>query len=462
MNILGATLTQLIKAIKARELSSEELVRYFAKRYDKFDKELNCFITYCKQEPKSQSSKEALCGVPLAIKDNIITKDIETTAASEVLKDYIPPYDATVVTRLKDAGANILGKTNLDAWAHGSSTETSDFGSTKNPHDSNRVPGGSSGGSAAAVASYLVPAALGTETGGSVRQPASWCGVVGLKPTYGRSSRYGLIAMASSFDCPGALTRSVEDAALLLAIIAGGDPYDATTSNKSVPNYVKSLKGKKTFTIGVPDDYFDGVDSEIVSAVNESLALFENKGHKVKKIKLTHPKYVISVYTVIQRAEVSSNLARFDGIRYGQSRSHFGEEAKRRIMLGAYTLAHGYYDEYYKKAQKVRSVIMHDFDRIFKEVDMIVSPTTPVTALKLGEYKKYPFFGELMDSLNEPASIAGLPGISIPVGKDKKGLPIGMQIISRAFDEETMLSLAYQYEQETGFGGVLQVPEKFR
>ncbi|MFQ5452351.1 MAG: amidase [Candidatus Paceibacterota bacterium] len=252
------------------------------------------------------------------------------------------------------------------------------------------------------------------------------------------------------------------DRALLLAIIAGGDPYDATTSNKSVPNYVKSLKGKKTFTIGVPDDYFDGVDSEIVSAVHESIALFENKGHKVKKIKLTHPKYVISVYTVIQRAEVSSNLARFDGIRYGQSRKHFGEEAKRRIMLGAYTLAHGYYDEYYKKAQKVRSVIMHDFDRIFKEVDMIVSPTTPVTALKLGEYKKYPFFGELMDSLNEPASIAGLPGISIPVGKDKKGLPIGMQIISRAFDEETMLSLAYQYEQETGFGGVLQVPEKFR
>jgi aspartyl-tRNA(Asn)/glutamyl-tRNA(Gln) amidotransferase subunit A len=351
----------------------------------------------------------------------------------------------------------------MDAWAHGSSTETSDYGPTKNPWDITRSPGGSSGGSAAAVSAYLSPAAIGSETAGSIRQPAAWSGIIGLKPTYGRISRYGLIAMGSSLDCPGPMTIDVADAAYLLQILAGFDKYDATSSDKVVDNYLDFLSKKRSYTIGISEDYFSGVDEQVKKAVDHVIDIFTKNGHRIKKIKLIPPKYAISVYTIIQRAEVSSNLARYDGIRYGNPRSFFGEEAKRRIMLGTFVLSYGYYDAYYKKAQKVRTLIIEDFKRVFKEVEMIFAPTTPVTALKLGEFEKYPFFGEMMDVLNEPAAVAGLPAINFPVGLDKNNLPIGAQLMGRWFEEKEILNLTYQLEKETNFFGIIKKGiEKYR
>lgn len=451
--ILGKSLVEFIKLINQKKISSKELYDYFLKRIKKYNPKLNAFITVIDGGKKTNRLK---LGIPIAVKDNFCTKGIKTTASSKVLENFVPPYESTVTQKLLDEGFSIIGKTNMDAWAHGSSTETSDFGPTKNPWDLSRAPGGSSGGSAAAVASYLSAVAIGSETAGSIRQPAAWCGVVGLKPTYGRVSRYGLIAMGSSLDCPGPMTRTVEDSALLLRILAGKDPYDATTVDVPPADYLKTLKEKKKFIIGVPKEYFEGVKDEIKEKVFQAIEILKKIGHRLKKVKLIHPKYSISVYTVVQRAEVSSNLARYDGIRYGNSRHYFGQEAKRRIMLGTYTLSYGYYDAYYKKAQKVRKLIVDDFNRVFKEVDLIVAPTTPVTALKLGEWEKYPFFGELMDMLNEPAAVAGLPAISIPVGLNKDNLPIGIQFIGRHFDEESILNLAYQFEKETEFFGVVK------
>jgi len=454
MDILGKSVTELLKLLKKKKISSKELHDYFLKRIKKYNPKLNAFLTVV---DNVQSINRLYRGIPLAVKDNFCTKGIRTTASSKVLDDFIPPYESTVTQRLRNAGFSIIGKTNMDAWAHGSSTETSDYGPTKNPYDLTRVAGGSSGGSAVAISSYLSPVAIGSETAGSIRQPAAWSGVIGFKPTYGRVSRYGLIAMGSSLDCPGPLTRTVEDAALILQILAGKDPYDATTTDVRVPNYLKYLKVRKLLTIGVADEYFDGVDDEIKDRVFRCIDTLKQMGHRLKKVKLIHPKYSISVYTIVQRAEVSSNLARYDGIRYGNSRHYFGPEAKRRIMLGTYTLSHGYYDAYYKKAQRVRGLIIEDFRRVFREVDVIISPTTPVTALKIGEWEKYPFFGELMDVLNEPAAVAGLPAINIPVGFDSKKLPIGMQIIGGHFDEETILNLAYQFEKETDFFGAKEI-----
>lgn len=458
MEILGKSVSELLVFLKKKEVSPKELYSYFIKRIKKYNPKLNAFLTVSNWGDKgSWGDKGLLSGIPLAIKDNFCTKGIRTTASSKVLDDFIPPYESTVTQKLKDYGALLLGKTNMDAWAHGSSTETSDYGPTKNPYDLTRVPGGSSGGSAAAVSAYLSPVAIGSETAGSIRQPAAWSGVVGLKPTYGRVSRYGVIAMGSSLDCPGPITRTVEDAALILKVVAGKDPYDATTVDVPVPNYLETLKTKRKMTIGIAEEYFDGVEAEIKDKVYRCIDTMKRMGHKVKKIKLIHPKYAISVYTIVQRSEVSSNLARYDGVRYGNDRRHFGQEAKRRIMLGTYTLSHGYYDAYYKKAQKVREFIAEDFKRVFKEIDLIVSPTTPITALKIGEWEKYPFFGELMDVLNEPAAVAGLPAINLPVALDSKKLPIGMQIIGRHFDEETILNLSYQFEKETGFFGVTKM-----
>ena len=362
---------------------------------------------------------------------------------------------------MNTGGLSLLGKTNLDAWCHGSSTETSDYGPTKNPYDVSRAPGGSSGGSAAAVAAYLAPAAIGTDTGGSIRQPSAWCGTVGLRPSYGRVSRYGLIAMASSWDCPGPITATVEDAAHILQLIAGRDPHDATTIDSPVPDYQKELTEKKTYTIGIADEYFEGVTDEISSKVMESVELLKKMGHTIKKVHLMSPKYAVSVYMILQRAEVSSNLGRYDGIRYGNDRTHFGKEAKRRIMLGTYVLSHGYYDQYYKKAQKVRALIAADFKKVFQEVDFIVGPTTPVTALKLGESEKYSFFGETMDILNEPASAAGIPAISIPVGLDSNQLPIGMQIMAPHFAENRLLNIAHHLEKEIAFDRLRIIKEKY-
>ncbi len=445
MNLLGKSVIELKRLIEKKEISVKEVSDYFAKRIQKYNKKINAFLTV--NECKS---------FPIAVKDNYCTKGIRTTASSKVLDNFISPYESTVTQKLKNAGFDLLGKTNMDAWAHGASTETSDYGVTKNPWDLSRYPGGSSGGSAAAIASYLTPAAIGTDTGGSIRHPSAWCGVVGLKPTYGRVSRYGIIAMGSSFDCPGPMTQNVEDNALLLQIMAGHDPYDATSAKKPVPNYLKLLKKSKKYTIGVAIDYFDGVDRQIKERVHEAILILEKLGHKIKKIKLISPKYAISIYTILQRAEVSSNLGRYDGIRFANDRTFFGNEAKRRIMLGTYTLSYGYYDAFYKKGQKARTLVINNFKEVFKDVDVIVGPNTPVTALKIGEFEKYPFFGELMDQLNEPASVAGIPALSVPVGLDDKGLPIGMQIMGRYFDEETVLNLAYQFEKETDFFGILK------
>lgn len=448
-DLYGKTVVELRQLIGRGEVSSNEITSFFKNRIETLNKKLNAFLTI---NPAENSTK----AIPMAIKDNFCTKGLRTTASSKVLDNYIPPYESTVTQKTQSSGFYTLGKTNMDAWAHGSSTETSAYGPTLNPWDLERVPGGSSGGSAAAVSAYLVPAAIGSETAGSIRLPAAWCGVVGMKPTYGRVSRYGVIAMGSSWDCPGTLTLSVEDAALILGKIAGKDPYDATSIDAPVDNFLEAIKEKRSYTIGIVEDYFDGIDDDVRKAIDKSIKVFEGLGHKIKRIKLMSPDYSISVYTILQRAEVSSNLGRYDGIRYGNNRSAFGNEAKKRSMLGAYVLAHGYYDQFYKRGQKVRTLIIEDFKKAFKEVDILLAPTTPGTALKLGESDKYPFFGELMDKLLEPASAAGLPAISIPCGLDSKEMPIGMQLVGNYLRESDVLNLAYQFEKETSYFGVIE------
>ncbi len=439
----GASLLELLAGVSAKEYSHQELHEYFVKRIAAYDPSINSYV----------SSSDFVKGFPIAVKDNFCTRGIATTASSNVLRDFVPPYDATVVSRLYGAGFGVLGKTNMDAWAHGSSTETSDFGVTKNPTDTTRVSGGSSGGSAAAMAAYLAPAAIGSETAGSIRQPAAWCGVVGLKPTYGRVSRYGVIAMGSSWDCPGPITTTVKDAAYLLDVLAGHDPYDATTSASAADNYEQQITAGSPLTIGVAESYFENLDAAYAAPIREAIAQLEKMGHTVKPVKLLSPDYAISVYTILQRAEVSSNLGRYDGVRYGADRSAMGVEAKRRIMLGTYTLSHGYYDAYYKKAEKARQLIIADFERAFTECDVIVAPTTPCVATAIGDMEKYPFFGELMDQMNEPAAAAGIPAINVPVGLHE-GLPVGMQMMGPRLAELRLLQVAHAFEMETNFYNV--------
>lgn len=461
MEILGASLVQLKEWLADKKVSEKEISEFFHKRIQKYNGDLNAYLTIC--EDGSANTSGLLAGIPLAIKDNFCTTGVRTTASAKVLDTFIPPYDSTVTEKLKKEGMNMLGKTNMDAWAHGSSTETSDYGPTKNPWDITRIPGGSSGGSAAAAAAYLAPAAIGSETAGSIRGPASWCGLVGVKPTYGRVSRYGVVAMGSSLDCPGPMTRNIEDAALLLQIIAGKDPFDATSSDELVPDYSTEMKKKRKLKIGVAEEYLKGMEPDVRKSYDESLKLLEKMGHEIKKVTLIDPKYSISVYTILQRAEVSSNLARFDGIRYGNNRSFFANEAKRRIMLGTYTLSHGYYDAFYKKGQQVRTLLIEDFKKAFQDVDLIFAPSTPVTALKLGESEKYPFFGEIMDALYEPGAISGIPAINIPTGLDKNGLPIGMQFMANYFNEGALLDIGYQYQQETQYNGVMtEILKKYK
>ena len=457
------TLKQAKEKLKNKEISSVELTKAYLENIKKAEPAISAFVTVSEEEALKNAAEAdkkiaagvdlPLLGVPISIKDNFSTNGIRTTASSKVLDTYIPPFDATVVKRLKEAGIVLLGKTNMDAWAHGSSTETSDYGSTKNPWNTGYLPGGSSGGAAASVAADEAIAAIGSETAGSIRQPASWCGVVGLKPTYGRVSRYGVVAMGSSLDSPGPITKTVEDSALMLQILAGQDPLDATTSPNAVPDYLKNIgKDIKGLKIGIPDDYFEGVDDEVKTHVQEAIKTLEKLGATIKKINLFHPKYAIAVYTIIQRAEVSSNLGRYDGIRYGSARQDFGDEAKRRVMLGTYALSAGYYDQYYNKAMKVRTVIIEDFKKAFQDVDVIVGPTSPTVALTVGASEGQSMFGELADMLVEPSSIAGLSGINVPVGFSKAGLPIGMQIIGPQFAEELVLNVAFKYEQENPLG----------
>jgi aspartyl-tRNA(Asn)/glutamyl-tRNA(Gln) amidotransferase subunit A len=462
------TINQSQEGMKKNQFSCQELVEDCLKRIEEIDEKIKAFITVCKeraiQEAKEKDEiiqrekdlenlfqKYPLFGIPVAVKDSFCTAGIKTTAASRVLENYIPTYDATAVKKLKEAGAIIIGKTNLDAWCHGSSTEASDFFTTHNPWNLNRLPGGSSGGSAAAVAADMVIGAIGSETAGSIRQPASWCGVVGLKPTYGRVSRFGLIAMASSLDCPGPITKTVEDSAIILRVLAGKDEYDSTSLSTPVPNYLEKINGGvEGIKIGLPKEYFfPQVQKEVTEKVREAIKVFEKIGAKIEEISLFDPQYAIAVYTILQRAEVSSNLARYDGIRYGRGREFFGEEAKRRIMLGTFVLSAGFYEAYYLRAQKVRTLICQDFERAFKKVDVIVAPTSPSVALPVGSSKESPMFGEIQDVLVEPSTIAGLPGINICCGFSSENLPIGFQIIGPQLSEELLFRVAFAYQNKT-------------
>lgn len=463
------TIKQALEGMKSREFTSLEITTSCLDEIEKKDPNIQAFISVTKEEAL-KSAKEAdklidskgieafrekpLLGIPYASKDNFCTEGIKTTAGSKVLEDFVPPYESTVTKRLKESGAVLLGKTNMDAFAHGASTEESDFFTTRNPWDINRVPGGSSGGSAAAVISDMCIFAVGSETGGSIRGPASWCGVTGLKPTYGRVSRYGVIAMASSTDSPGPLTKTAADSAYVLQLLAGKDSLDATTSSNPVPNYPKGIKRDpnifRGLKVGKPRSYFEiDLEPAVINAAEDFLEFLENKGAEIIDVDLLDPKYSIAVYTILQRSEVSSNLARFDGIRYGNNRYAFGFEAKKRMMLGAYALSAGYYDEYYAKAQKVRTLIVDDFNKAFEKIDVLVGPTMPGAAPKLGESSKSPMFGELMDVLTEPSTIAGLCGITFPAGKPDP-LPVGVQIIGDRFEEDKILSVASEYQKETG------------
>lgn len=444
------TLIQALNGLKNKKFSSVELVQSCLDQIAREDKKIHAFLHINQnavKEGQAADISKPLGGIPIAVKDNFLTVRLPTTASSKVLEGYMPHYESTVTHKLKEAGAIIIGKTNMDAWAHGSSTETSDFGVTRNPRNLDYLPGGSSGGSAAAVAADMCTAAIGSETAGSIRQPAAWCGVVGFKPTYGRVSRYGIIAMASSTDSPGPLTKTVEDAALLTQTIAGHDSYDATTSPKPVPDYLSHIMSLKShLKIGLPREYLEVMQPAAKELVLKAAKKLEGLGHQIEETSLIHPKYSIGVYTIVQRSEVSSNLARYDGIRYGHDRTFFSEEAKRRIILGTYTLSSGYYDQYYNRAQKVRTLIIQDFHKAFHKFDLLIDPASPGPALKVGVTKDNPMFGEMQDILVEPSSIAGLTGISLSCG-EIDGLPISLGLIGPQFSEELILQLAHQYAQ---------------
>ena len=446
-----------------KRFSSRELTLSCLKRVDEVEDDLNAFITVTAEEALSKANEvdqkiaageeiAPLAGIPMAIKDIFCTKGVETTAGSNILKGFIPPYDTTVIKKLKVQNVVVLGKTNCDAFAHGSSGENSDFGVTRNPWDLERVPGGSSSGSAAATASGESIFAIGTDTGGSTRLPAGFCNLVGLKPTYGRVSRYGIIAMASSLDSPGCITKNVTDHALVMNVMAGHDPLDSTTPDVPVPNYQESLKQDvKGLKIGVPKEYFqEGIEPEVEKLVREAIQKFEELGAAAVEISLPHTKYGVATYALTCHPEVSSNLARYDGIRFGHKRESFGDEAKRRIMLGTFALSSGYYDQYYQKAQKVRTLIKQDFDRAFKEVDVIITPTSPGVPFKLGEKVGDPLKMYLSDIFMVPVNLAGIPALNLPCGFAQR-LPVGMQIIGPQFSEELLFRVGFTYEQAAGW-----------
>lgn len=452
-NLNTLTLAGYLEGIAKKQFSAKD-VAAAVQTAIQAQKELNIYVTENAQiVSQAETARENdLAGAPIAVKDNVCTKGLRTTASSTVLDSFVPPYNATIAQKLSDAGGVVAGKTNLDAWAHGSSTETSQYGRTLNPRNSQHLPGGSSGGSAAAVAADTCIAAIGTETAGSIRQPAAWCGVVGLKPTYGRVSRSGVIAMASSTDSPGPITKTVADAAILLNYMAGHDPYDATTSPQAVPDFTQAL-GKSISGLKVGVLYQDIAGLEIVNPhISKAAAVLESLGAKVSSAQALDPHYAISVYTIVQRGEVSSNLARFDGIRYGNDRSFFGDEAKRRIMLGTYTLSKGYADQYYNTAQKVRTSFKQDFEKLFSQFDVLISPTSPSFAKKIGATEDSAMFGELEDMLLEPSSITGLPGISVPCYRDDAtNLFLGLNIMAPMWREDIVIQVADAYEAATSW-----------
>lgn len=467
------TITEIRKKLLNKEFSSEELTSYYLKNIEQKDKELNSFITVCSEKALEKAKyfdnnfdkekDKKLGGIPIAVKDVFSTKDILTTCASHILDQYYPTYESTVTKRILDEGAIIIGKTNLDQFCHGSSTVTSYYGPTRNPHNLERLPGGSSGGSAAAVAADLCAGSLGTETAGSIRQPASWCGVVGLKPSYGRVSRYGVLSMGSSLDSPGPITKSIEDSALILSIIGGYDPKDYSSYDSPSFDYlsgidISKIKGMK---ICIPKEYLDmDIEEDVLRNFNRSVEILKALGAQIENVNILNPEYAMSVYTITCRSEVSSNLARYDGTRFGlegkdkttiktyyeSTRGEgFGQEAKRRVMTGTYSLSAGYADEYFKKSEQVRQLIKNDLENILSKYDCIISPTTPTTALK-DQDADNPLFGEMSDILAEGSSEAGLPGISIPNGFSDS-LPTGIQFIGKTLDEMTIINAAKALEQ---------------
>ena len=491
MELSELNISKINEGLRKKEFSSVELTRTYLDRIKKTDERVKSFITVTedlalKQAEeaderigKGEAKNNSLLGVPCSIKDVILTEGVPTTAASNILKNYIPPYDATLVGRLKEKGMVMLGKVNCDAFAHGASTENSDFFVTHNPWDLERVPGGSSGGSASSVSADQCTYSIGTDTGGSIRGPAAFCSLVGLKPTYGRIPRYGLISMTSSTDCPSIMAKNVMDTAVILGEIAGKDERDSTSSDKAVDNYTEFIDKNdiKGMRIGIPKEYFiKELNADIRKSLEDAIRKIEELGAKIIEISLPNTKYAVPTYYIITPSEVSSNLARFDGIKYGysdvESRKSkvesladvykksrgigFGKEAKRRIMLGTYALSSGYYDAYYLKAQKVRALIKHDFDEAFKTVDAIITPTTPSIAFRIGQHSSNPLELYLEDIFSSAASLAGVPAMSVPCGFAKpedgdREMPIGMQIIGKPFDEKNILNIAEKFERNTSW-----------
>lgn len=478
MSLHKLTLCELQKQFKTGGVTATEIVRAYFLRLSQVEPKVKAFVTQAKEAAliqaedldrklKTWRKTNPLTGMPIAIKDNICTDGVLTTCSSRMLQNFVPPYDATVIAKLRAQEYILLGKTNLDEFAMGSSTENSAFGPSRNPWNLHCVPGGSSGGSAAAVAAEECVAALGSDTGGSIRQPAAFCGVVGLKPTYGRVSRYGLVAFASSLDQIGPITRDVADAAFLLQTIAGHDPMDSTSVDRPVPDYMRALQKRdlKALKVGVPVEFFtEGLDPDVEQAVRAAIGELKNLGAEIREIRLPSTGAAVAVYYVIATAEASSNLARFDGVKFGfrakeakdllelymkTRQDGFGPEVKRRIMLGTYVLSAGYYDAYYGKAQAVRTLVCQDFAAAFREVDLIVTPATPTPAFRLGEKSEDPLQMYLSDIFTISANLAGLPAIALPCGFSTTGLPIGVQLIGRAFEEETVLRAAHAYEQAT-------------
>ncbi len=479
MKLHELTIEKAHKLLRKKEISSQELTRAVLDRIEAVDEKVGAYITVADKMAMDQAeiadkaiadgNISPLTGIPLAIKDVICTKNLRTTCASRILEDFMPPYDATVINKLKKAGAVIIGKLNMDEFAMGSSNENSGIKPTYNPWDLTRIPGGSSGGSAAAVAADMCLGSLGTDTGGSIRQPASHCGVVGMKPTYGRVSRFGLVAFASSLDQIGPLAKNVADCATLMNAISGYDTSDSTSVPKDVPDYSSFLEnGLKGITVGIPKEYnaTQGLDPEVFAAVNNAVRKIEELGAECVEVSLPHTQYCVAVYYVIAPSEASSNLARYDGVRYGfrdktkntlmemyrSTRSKgFGSEVQRRIILGTYSLSAGYYDAYYKKASQVRTLIMEDFKKAFKTCDVILAPVAPTPAFKIGEKIDDPLTMYLSDIFTLSANLAGIPGMSVPCGFSSNGLPIGLQIMGKHFNEEMLFKVGYNFEQATDF-----------
>jgi aspartyl-tRNA(Asn)/glutamyl-tRNA(Gln) amidotransferase subunit A len=475
MELQELSLSELSEQLRRRAISAVELTESVLAQIERLEPHLRAYITLTPELAREQARQaqarldagewNPLLGIPVAIKDNISTRGVRTTCASRILYNYVPPYDATVVARLKVAGAVLVGKTNMDEFAMGSSTEYSAFHPTHNPWDLERVPGGSSGGSAAAVAAHMAVAALGSDTGGSIRQPAAYCGVVGLKPTYGRVSRYGLVAYASSLDQIGPLTKTVADCALMMNVIAGKDPLDATSVEVPVPDYREALRPEvKGVRLGVPREFFaQGVHPEVAQRVQEAIKVLEEAGAVVEETSIPMVEYGLPIYYILAPAECSSNLARYDGVRYGlrvgEEQGHigmmertraegFGDEVIQRIIIGTYALSAGYYDAYYLKAQKARTLLRQEFDRAMAQFDALVCPTAPTPAFRIGELVSDPLAMKLMDVLTIPVNLTGLPALSVPCGF-VEGLPVGLQIIGKPFDEATLLRIGYTYEQLT-------------